>query len=189
MLKSWSIEEKIWCDKITFPLFVLNQVQRGNINENSPQIKTHKSTSTKIKAHKCTGDLYAHLRKSQLIRNRLPLETYVHWSPSSSLSPLPWQAKAYSTLSALKPCISCSLAFYTPSTFYKVAHCHAVVTSCPTAITKLSLLNYRPKAPKDGTEDEMRELQGTAEINKPMAANSPVRMSWPAALLSVLGSS
>lgn len=69
------------------------------------------------------------------------------------------------------------MAFYTPSTFYKVAHCHAVMTSYPKAITKLSLLNYRPKAPKDGTENEMSGLQGTAEINKPLAANSPVKIS------------
>lgn len=125
---------------------------------------------------------------SQVIRAHLQQEIYPHWSPSS-LSPLPWQAKAYSALFALKPCISCSLAFYTPSTFYKVAHCHAFLTSCPRAIAKLSLLNYRLKAPKDGTEYEMRDLWGTAEINKLLAANSTVKMSWPAALVSVLFSS
>lgn len=70
--------------------------------------------------------------------------------------------------------------------FYKVAHCHAVLTSCPKTINKLHSLKYRPKAPGDGTEDEMRGMKDSAEINKLLLVNSPDGMSLPSALLWVV---
>lgn len=104
---------------------------------------TCKNRYKQAESNVCT--LTVHLSSSEPIFSR---KSIPNWSPSS-LPPLSWQTKAYSTLFPLKPCINCTLAFNTPSTFYKVAHCHAVVTSCLSTITKLCFLNYRPKVPKD----------------------------------------
>ena len=75
---------------------------------------------------------------AQLIKANLQQEIYPHWSQTSLPCPT-WQARAHSSLLALKPCISCSPTFNTASTFYKVAHCPADVTSCPRAITEQQL--------------------------------------------------
>lgn len=101
------------------------------------QCYIHVRTWTNTQADRYTTDLCARLHLSSSEPSPAGnLSTLISTLPHS---PLPWQAKAYSTLLTLKPCISCSMVFYTPSTFYKVAHCHAVMTSYPRAITKLSL--------------------------------------------------